>query len=61
MRKGWARFMYDDQETRVEAGDAVHQRPGISHFLFDYSPNMEYLEIVLPADFKSIDVDPLTP
>ena len=56
MTKGWARFMYGDQETLVEAGDCVHQRPGIVHYLFDYSPDMEYLEIVGPADFKSIDV-----
>ena len=59
MLKGWARFMYDDKETLVEAGDVVHQRPGISHYLFDYSPDMEYLEIVSPADFKSIDVEPV--
>nr|WP_316642052.1 cupin domain-containing protein [uncultured Roseateles sp.] len=59
MLKGWARFMYDDQETLVEAGDCVHQRPGIKHFLFDYSPDMEYLEIVSPADFKTIDVEPV--
>ncbi|MEJ7685713.1 MAG: cupin domain-containing protein [Variovorax sp.] len=57
MTKGWAKFMYDDKVTLVEAGDCVHQRPGIPHFLFDYSPDMEYLEIVGPADFKSIDVD----
>ena len=56
MLKGWARFMYGDQETLVEAGDCVHQRPGIVHYLFDYSPDMEYLEIVGPADFKTIDV-----
>ncbi|MGS0756884.1 cupin domain-containing protein, partial [Roseateles sp. GG27B] len=55
--KGWARFMYEDQPTLVEAGDVVHQRPGIKHFLFDYSPDMEYLEIVGPADFKSIPVE----
>jgi len=59
MLKGWARFMYEDKETLVEAGDCVHQRPGIVHYLFDYSPDMEYLEIVSPADFKSIDVDPV--
>ena len=58
MLKGWARFMYEDQETLVEAGDCVHQRPGVRHYLFDYSPDMEYLEIVSPADFKSIDVEP---
>ena len=55
MTKGWARFMYGDVETLVEAGDCVHQRPGIVHYLFDYSPDMEYLEVVGPADFKSID------
>ncbi|WP_028311084.1 cupin domain-containing protein [Derxia gummosa] len=57
MTKGWARFMYEDQETLVQAGDVVHQRPGIRHFLFDYSPDMEYLEIVGPADFKTLDVE----
>jgi quercetin dioxygenase-like cupin family protein len=57
MIKGWARFMYGDQETLVSAGDCVHQRPGIVHYLFDYSPDMEYLEIVSPADFKTVDVD----
>jgi quercetin dioxygenase-like cupin family protein len=57
MTKGWARFMYEDKPTLVEAGDVVHQRPGICHFLFDYSPDMEYLEIVGPADFKTVDVD----
>jgi quercetin dioxygenase-like cupin family protein len=58
MVKGWAKFMYEDQVTLLEAGDCVHQRPGIRHFLFDYSPDMEYLEIVSPADFKTVDVEP---
>ena len=49
------------QETLVQAGDCIHQRPGIAHYLFDYSPDMEYLEIVGPADFTSIDVDPVCP
>ena len=67
MLKGWARFMYEDKETLVAAGDCVHQRPGIVHYLFDYSPDMEYLEVVGPADFKTVDVDgpcavpPITP
>jgi quercetin dioxygenase-like cupin family protein len=55
MLKGWARFMYGDKETLVATGDCVHQAPGIVHFLFDYSEDMEYLEIVGPADFKTID------
>jgi hypothetical protein len=49
--------MYEDKETLVAAGDCVHQRPGIKHYLFDYSEDMEYLEIVSPADFKTISVD----
>ncbi|MDP3842363.1 MAG: cupin domain-containing protein [Oxalobacteraceae bacterium] len=57
MLKGWARFMYEDKETLVAAGDCVHQRPGITHYLFDYSEDMEYMEIVSPADFKTIPVD----
>jgi len=67
MLKGWARFMYEDKETLVKAGDCVHQRPGITHYLFDYSPDMEYLEIVGPADFGTVDaegpcdVPPVTP
>jgi mannose-6-phosphate isomerase-like protein (cupin superfamily) len=60
MTKGWARFMYEDKPTLVQAGDVVHQRPGIAHYLFDYSEDMEYLEIVSPADFKTVDVPPAT-
>jgi quercetin dioxygenase-like cupin family protein len=56
MLKGWARFMYEDKETLVRAGDCVHQNPGIRHYLFDYSEDMEYLEVVGPADFKSVEV-----
>jgi quercetin dioxygenase-like cupin family protein len=67
MLKGWARFMYGDKETLVAAGDCVHQAPGIVHYLFDYSEDMEYLEIVSPADFKTVGaegpcaVPPVTP
>ena len=57
MIKGWAKFMYEDKITLVQAGDCVHQRPGITHYLFDYSPDMEYLEIVGPADFGTVDVE----
>ena len=68
MTTGWAKFMYEDKDTLVEAGDCVHQRPGMVHYLFDYSPDMEYLEIVSPADFGSVSapaatdtVPPVTP
>ena len=51
MLKGWAKFMYEDKIHLVEAGDCVQQRPGIVHYLYDYSPDMEYLEIITPADY----------
>jgi quercetin dioxygenase-like cupin family protein len=57
MLKGWAKFMYENVETLVAAGDVVHQVPGIRHYLFDYSPDMEFLEIVSPANFGTNDVD----
>ena len=57
MLKGWAKFMYEDNEHLLEAGDCVHQRPGITHYLFDYSPDMEYLEVVAPADFGTVDAE----
>lgn len=57
MMKGWAKFMYENRETLVSAGDCVHQRPGITHYLFDYSSDMEYLEITGPADFGTVDVE----
>ena len=56
MLKGWAKFMYEDQVTLVNTGDCVHQKPGIVHYLFDYSSDMEYLEIISPADYGSIPV-----
>jgi hypothetical protein len=56
MVKSWAKFMYEDQETLVSAGDYVQERPGIRHYLFGYSPGTQYLDIVSPADFKSIEV-----
>lgn len=55
MLTGWAKFMYEDQDTLVAAGDCVHQRPGIRHFLYDYSPDMEFLEIISPIDFTSLE------
>src|ERR1035437_10267670 len=51
---GWHRHDCDFQIVIM----TVHQRPGIVHYLYDYSPDMEYLEIVSPADFKPADMPP---
>jgi mannose-6-phosphate isomerase-like protein (cupin superfamily) len=54
--KGWAKFMYDGVETLVDTGDVVHQPSGIVHTLFDYSDDLEYIEIVGPANFGTVEV-----
>ena len=57
MLKGWAKFMYEDKIHLVEAGDCVQQRPGIVHYLYDYSPDMEYLEIITPVDYGTVPAE----
>jgi quercetin dioxygenase-like cupin family protein len=58
MLSGWAKFDYDGVDTVVEAGDCVHQRPGIVHNLHDWSDDMEFMEIIAPADFKTTEITP---
>jgi quercetin dioxygenase-like cupin family protein len=58
MVRGWAKFDYDGVDTLVEAGDCVHQRPGIVHSLYDWSDDMEFMEIIAPADFMTTEITP---
>jgi quercetin dioxygenase-like cupin family protein len=58
MVRGWAKFDYDGVDTLVEAGDCVHQRPGIVHSLYDWSDDMEFMEIIAPADFHTTEITP---
>ncbi len=52
--KGWARFWYEGEgEFLLEAGDCVHQPPGILHAQSDQSDDLELLEITLPAAFAT--------
>lgn len=56
--KGWIEFEYEGQGTvRLEAGSAVHQPPGIRHREVGHSDDVEILEIVMPADFSTVEVD----
>ena len=55
MLTGWAKFMYNGEVTLVEAGDCVHQVPGLVHYLFDYSPDMMYMEVCSPGNFGTKD------
>jgi hypothetical protein len=50
--------IYDGVNTLVEAGDCVHQRPGIVHSLYDWSDDMEFMEIIMPGDFVTTEITP---
>ena len=53
--RGWVRFEYEGVgEVRLEAGSCVHQPPGIRHRELEHSDDLEMMEVVLPADFKTV-------
>ena len=55
--KGWIEFEYEGQGVfRLEAGSCIHQPPNIRHRELGHSPDVEMLEIVLPAGFPTEDV-----
>lgn len=55
--KGWIEFEYEGQgHVRLEAGSCVLQPPGIRHREIGHSPDIEMLEIVMPADFATEEV-----
>lgn len=60
--KGWIEFEYEGQGVvRLEAGSCVHQPPGIRHRELGHSDDVELLEIVLPADFRTEEVSSVNP
>lgn len=60
--KGWIEFEYEGQGVvRLEAGSCVHQPPGIRHRELGHSADIEMLEIVLPGNFSTAEVDAVNP
>ena len=56
--RGWIEFEYEDHGiVRLDAGSCVHQPPGIRHRELGHSPDVEMLEIVMPAEFSTEEVD----
>lgn len=54
--KGWIRFHYEGVgEVTLMAGSCVNQPPGIRHTELGHSDDLELIEIVSPADFRTID------
>ena len=56
--RGWIEFEYEGQGVvRLEAGSCVHQPPSIRHREIGHSDDIEMLEIVMPGDFGTEEVD----
>ena len=54
--KGWIEFDYEGVgKTRLTAGSCVLQPPGIRHTELGHGDDLELIEFVLPADFKTVD------
>jgi hypothetical protein len=55
--KGWVKTYLEGQgETLMEQGSSWTQPPKIKHMILDYSDDAEVLEIILPADFKTVEL-----
>jgi len=56
--KGWIKTELEGAGAHVmQAGSCWLQPPRIRHKVLDYSDDCEVLEIVLPADFKTVELE----
>jgi uncharacterized RmlC-like cupin family protein len=56
--KGWIRGAYEGAgEVVMREGSCWLQPPKIKHSVLDYSDDCELLEIILPADFKTVELE----
>jgi uncharacterized RmlC-like cupin family protein len=54
--KGWIKGEYDGQVVTMRQGGAWLQPPKIKHTVLDYSDDCELLEVILPADFETVEL-----
>jgi mannose-6-phosphate isomerase-like protein (cupin superfamily) len=55
--KGWVKtYMEGHGETLMKEGSSWTQPPRIKHLIMDYSDDVELLEVILPADFKTVEL-----
>jgi hypothetical protein len=55
--KGWVKTYLEGQgETLMQAGSSWTQPPRIKHMIMDYSDDVELLEVILPAEFKTVEL-----
>lgn len=56
--KGWIKGEYEGAgEVTMREGSCWLQPPRIKHTVLDYSDDCELLEIILPADFGTVELD----
>ena len=54
---GWVKTYMDGQgETLMQEGSAWTQPPRIKHMILDYSDDVELLEVILPAEFRTVEL-----
>jgi hypothetical protein len=55
--KGWVKtYMEGQGETLMRQGSAWTQPPRIKHLIMDYSDDVELLEVILPAEFRTVEL-----
>ena len=55
--KGWVKtYLEGEGEVMMREGSCWTQPPKIRHLIRDYSDNCELLEIILPAEFKTVEL-----
>ncbi len=55
--KGWIKGEYDGQVVTMREGGAWLQPPRIKHTVLDYSDDCELLEIIVPAEFETVELE----
>ncbi len=54
---GWVKVYLDGEgEVTMKPGSSWTQPPRVKHLIRDYSDNCELLEVILPAEFRTVEI-----
>jgi mannose-6-phosphate isomerase-like protein (cupin superfamily) len=55
--KGWVKtYLEGEGETLMKQGSSWTQPPRVKHMILDYSDDVELLEVILPAEFRTVEL-----
>ena len=55
--KGWVKtYMEGHGEMLMKEGGCWTQPPRVKHMILDYSDDVELLEVILPGEFKTVEL-----